>query len=121
MSKVKWKRTKDGIQFIEKKSLAERFQSISFMEAALAVFGLELVIFAVCLIRAVVTDGNAGILICILGYLAFFLSLLGIGVTCYGHYSVEAESKIPWKVGLYTNGTIAVLSVLIYIIGFIFG
>ncbi|MCD8078659.1 MAG: hypothetical protein LUE63_09880 [Lachnospiraceae bacterium] len=119
MAKIKWKRTKDGIQFIEKKTWAERLQSVTFMQAALSLFALAILLTVLCLAWAISSNGQAGWPVILAGFLILFLSAAGVGVTCYGHFSVEAESKIPWKVGLYTNGTVVVLMAAIYILGII--
>ncbi len=117
MAKIKWKRTKDGIQFIEKKTWAERLQSVTFMQAALSLFALAILLIVLCLVWAVSTNGQAGWPVILAGFLILLLGGAGVGVTCYGHYSVEAESRIPWKVGLYTNGAVVVLMAAIYILG----
>ncbi len=119
MAKVKWKRTKNGIQFIEKKTFTERLQNITFMEAAIGIFILEMVLFAVCVLRAAFTHGGAGVEVSLIGYLIILLGILGIFVTCYGHYQVEAKSRIPWKTGIYLNGGMIAAIVILYIVGLI--
>lgn len=117
MAKVKWKRTKDGIKFIEKKTFSERLQTITFMKTAIGIFILEAALFVFCVLRAALSRGGAGIEVSLIGYLIVFLGIVGIFVTCYGHYQVEAESRIPWKTGIYLNGASIAAIVIIYIVG----
>ena len=117
MAKVTWKRTRQGIEFIEKESVWEKLQELSFMQTALALFALEVILFLGALGWAVATGGNAGWPVSILGILILLLGAGGIWVTLYGHYTVEAESTIDWRIGLYTNGAAVAGMLILTIVG----
>ena len=121
MSKVTWKRTRKGIEFIEKKTFGEKMQDVTFMEVALLLFALSALSFLGGIVWAVAAHGQAPWPVNLLGFLVFGLSGAGILVTLYGHYLVEAESKVNWKIGLFTNGGMAALMFLISAAGMIWG
>ena len=121
MSKVTWKRTRKGIQFIEKKTFTERMQNMSFMQTAMFLFAVELVLFLAALSWAVATAGNAGWPVNLMGIAILVLGCIGVAVTLYGHYTVEAESRLNWKIGLYTNGIAAAGMLILSLVGIIAG
>ncbi len=121
MARVKWKRTRRGIVFVEKKTWSEKLQSLTFMQTALALFAVEVVAMLGCLVWAIASNGRAAWPIILLGFLIFVLGCGGVWVTCYGHYTVGAESRIPWKTGIYTNGIMLLLMVAVYILGLVAG
>ncbi len=119
MAKVTWKRTRKGIVFVEKKTLRELLQGMTFMQTAMALFAAEILLLAAAMIWAVATAGNAGWPVSLMGILVFLFGCAGVAVTLYGHYTVEAESRINWKVGLYTNGACAAAILILTVVGFI--
>ena len=88
----------------EKDLLGRRLQDVTFMEMALFLFVLEVVLFLggacvgdrqrrQCALAGQSDrdpDPAAGVPACL--------------VTLYGHYTVEAESQVDWRIGIYTNG-----------------
>lgn len=121
MAKVTWKRTRHGIEFIEKKSFSERIQDVTFMETALFLFIMEILLILGGIIWAVASGGNAGWPVILLALLAAALGIAGVMVTIYGHYTVEAESRVNWKIGIYTNGAVLGVIVIIYLLGVFVG
>ena len=121
MARVTWKRTRNGIEFVEKKSFSERIQDVTFMEMAIFLFILAVILVLGGLVWAIASGGNAGWPVILIALLAIALGVAGILVTVYGHFSVEADSRLNWKVGIYTNGAVVLLMVIFYILGAVFG
>lgn len=121
MARVTWKRTRNGIEFVEKKSFSERIQDVTFMETAIFLFVLAVIFVLGGLIWATASGGNAGWPVILIGLIAIALGIAGILVTAYGHFSVGAESRLDWKVGIYTNGAVVLLMLIFYILGAVFG
>ena len=115
--KVKWKRTREGIVFVEQQSLSERLSKLGFMQVSMSTFFAALALIFLALLIAVVTNGRAPLIISVLWVAAFGMSLIGLWATWYGHFQVKAESKLRWKYGIYTNGAVFVLLTVIYIVG----
>ena len=119
MSRVKWKRTRDGIEFIEKKTLSERMRDITFMQMAMFFFGLQVAILIFAVAWSAVTGGNAPWGVGLLGYLNTFLGIGGIAVTTYGHFVVGAESKTDWKMGILLNFISIMVMITFFLMGLI--
>jgi|GEM_PF-961544 len=101
----------------KKKKLKDRIQALTYMQTALFLFVLSLLLFVFCLWRSITTDGSAGALIAFTGILAFLVAVIGICVTLYGHFAVKLEGKINWIAGVVTNGMMAVIMLMLYISG----
>ncbi len=120
MARVTWKRTRHGIEFIEKKSFSERIQDVTFMEMAMFFFILAALLVVGGLVWATLSGGQAGWPIILMALMALALGIAGIGVTVYGHFGVGAESRMNWKIGVYTNGGVIAVLVLLYLLGAVF-
>jgi len=121
MAKVTWKRTRHGIEFIEKKSALEKMQDLTFMQTSLSIFALEVLLFLGALAWAIATGGNAAWPVSLLGIAILLLGAAGVFVTLYGHFSVEAESAIDWRIGIYTNGASVLCILILTILGLVKG
>ena len=121
MSKVTWKRTRKGIEFIEKKTFGEKLQDVTFMEVSLFLFALSVLCFIGGVAWSIAAHGNAPWPLSLIGILVLGLSVAGVLITLYGHYMVEADSKVNWHVGLFTNGGMAALMLIISVSGAIWG
>ena len=97
--------------------MRELLQGMTFMQTAMALFIAELLLLVSALAWAVATAGNAGWPVSLMGILVFLFGCFGVAVTLYGHYTVEAESRINWKIGLYTNGACAAAVLILTMIG----
>lgn len=116
MWKKKEKRTAEErwLDRRNKKTLQQRLEKVTYMQASLTLFGLSVFLFLLCLWRSVATGGTAGMGIAFIGLLAFFTALAGIGVTLYGHFIVKIEGRIKWIAGVATNGMMFIIMVLLY-------
>ncbi len=119
MSRVKWKRTRDGIEFIEKKTISERMRDITFMQMAMFLFWMQVAIAVLAILWSVLTGGNAPWGVGLLGYLNIILGIGGIAVTAYGHFVVGAESKTDWKMGILLNFISIMVMITFFLMGLI--
>lgn len=101
----------------KKKTFKDRIQALTYMQAALILFALSLLLFVFCLWRSITTGGGAGGLTAFTGILSFLAAVIGICVTLYGHIAVKLEGKINWIAGVVTNGMMAVIMLMLYISG----
>ena len=101
--------------------MAQRFSNLGFMQVSFGTFFTALFFLLISMIIAIATNGHAPLVISVLWVAAFGLSLIGLYVTWYGHFKVQAESKVPWNYGLITNGVVLALLTAIYAVGIIYG
>ena len=101
----------------KRKTLKEWLQARTYMQVALTLFTISVLLFLLCLWQSVATAGNIGIGIALAGILSFAFAVGGVGVTLFGHFVVRMEGKLRWYVGLITNGAVAVIMLLLYISG----
>jgi len=115
--KLKWKRTREGIVFVEKRSLKQRMRGLGFMQISVAALAISLLLLVITLATAIVLAGSAPVWIGFLPLLALILSAFAAAITWYAHFHVGAVSKLPWTVGFFSNGAIALLLLIAYIAG----
>ena len=103
----------------KKKGLSERLGNLTYMQVSLTLFGFAAVLLILSLVLALVTGGEVGWIAATAGLAAFLLSLIGLIITLYGHFAVGMEGKISWKVGLFTNGAVVLITLALYIVGLV--
>lgn len=101
----------------KRKTLKERLRSLTYMQTALTIFAVSLAALGFCLWRAIASNGTSGIVAALVGIFSFILALIGLSVTLYGHFVVRIEGKISWLAGVFTNGTLLVITILLYLSG----
>ncbi len=117
MSSTGRARRSRGLHRKKRKTLRQRLQAMSYMQASLSFFAAGLLALAFCLWRAVSSRGGSGLVVALVGILAFILAIVGIGVTLYGHFVVKMEGKVKWGVGIAANGVLAAFLLLLYLSG----
>lgn len=111
------RKQRDVLKKKKKKSVGDRFASMTYMQASLSLFTVSLLIFALCIWRSAATGGAAGLLAALAAILGFALACAGLGVTLYGHFFVRIEGKLSWKIGILCNGGLALILLLLYLSG----
>lgn len=106
-----------GLHRKKRKTLRQRLASMSYMQASLTFFAAGFLALVFCLWQVVASRGSSGLVVALVGILSFILALVGIGITFYGHLVVKMEGRIPWGVGLATNGVLAAFLLLLYLSG----
>lgn len=101
----------------KRKTLKQRLKAMTYIQAALSLFVLSILLFLFCMWRSIATAGGAGLLIAFFGILSFIAALAGLIVTVYGHFFVRIEGKIKWIAGLATNGMMMVIMLMLYLVG----
>ena len=102
---------------LNKKKGKEFLQSITYMQAAVTLFCLEVFLLTALLAACVRSGGTIGFGGALLGLLIWLMSLSGIGITLFGHFRVRMDGKWPWRIGVQLNGIVAVIMTAFYIIG----
>ena len=102
---------------LKKKKGKELLQSITYMQAAVALFGLEVFLLTALLAACVRSGGAIGLGGALLGMLIWLMSLAGIGITLFGHFRVRMDGKWPWRIGVQLNGIVTVIMTAFYVIG----
>ncbi|WP_434311572.1 hypothetical protein [Hominifimenecus sp. rT4P-3] len=99
------------------KTIKEKLRSLTYMQVSLTLFVVSLLALVFCLWYAISSNGMSGTLVALVGILAFFAALAGLLVTLYGHFAVGIEGKLHWIAGAFTNGTLLVITFLLYLSG----
>lgn len=99
------------------KTIKEKLRSLTYMQASLTLFAVSFFALVFCLWYAISSNGGSGILVALVGIISLFLALSGLLVTLYGHFAVGIEGKIHWIAGIFTNGTLLVVTFLLYLSG----
>ena len=101
----------------KRKTVKEWLQARTYMQVALTLFTISVLLFLLCLWQSIVTAGNIGVGIALTGVLSLALAIGGVGVTLFGHFVVRMEGKLRWYVGLITNGVMMAILLLLYFSG----
>ena len=100
-----------------KKTLGERLRNLTYMQAAMSCFGVGTALFVLSIVLSVTTKGDVGIPEAICGIAGFLFGAAGLGITLFGHFIVGIEGKTDWKVGLYCNLLLILLTAGLYVLG----
>lgn len=99
------------------KNKNRRLRSLSYMTVSLGLFFLSLILSAVLIVRAVLTDGGLGRADAVLGTLALAAVIAGFIVPLYGHFIVRIDGKANWRLGVLLNGVLMLFLVFLYFLG----
>ena len=91
------------------KNKNRRLRSLSYMTVSLGLFFLSLILSAVLIVRAVLTDGGLGSADAVLGTLALAAVIAG--------FIVRIDGKADWRLGVLLNGVLMLFLVFLYFLG----
>ena len=97
--------------------MKKKLPAPGFMVISLGLFGVSLLTSLVIGIRAVSSNGTISYGEGIAVFACLLLCLAGFLITLYGHYVVKAESRLNFRLGLFTNGGLLLVLLFLYFLG----
>ncbi|MBP5153575.1 MAG: hypothetical protein ILP12_01020 [Lachnospiraceae bacterium] len=97
--------------------LKKRWQSITYMQASLALLIPAAGLLIYLLIKTMVTGGGLSLIDAGLGILVFVLAVIGLIIPLYGHFVVQAEARHSWKIPFFLHLALAAVMIVFYLFG----
>ena len=101
----------------EPTGLRKLLRKITYMQLSLSLLVVELGLLIWLFILAVKTNGELSLLQGSIGILCLIFSVIGAIAPLYGHFIVQKNSRISWKVGVILQGIVLLFLVYLYFLG----
>ena len=102
---------------MKKIRLKKLVHAVTYMQVSLLLFILSLIISLALGIRAVTSGGNLEAWEGLLGIVALIFSVLGFITPLYGRFTVHAQTRLDYRIGLVLNGILMLILFFFYFLG----
>ena len=100
-----------------KKKWREKLHRISYMQSAIGLFVLSLLVLLALFVLALLSSGGLKLWAGLIAFLGMLMALAGFILPLYGKYVVGSRDKPDFRWGMLLNGPLFLLYVFFYFLG----
>lgn len=100
-----------------KKKWREKLHRISYMQSAIGLFVLSLLVLLALFVLALLSSGGLKLWAGLIAFLGMLMALAGFILPLYGKYVVGSRDKPDYRWGMLLNGPLFLLYVFFYFLG----
>lgn len=100
-----------------KRKWGEKLHRISYMQSAIGLFVLSLLVLLALFVLALLSSGGLKLWAGLIAFLGMLMALAGFILPLYGKYVVGSRDKPDYRWGMLLNGPLFLLYVFFYFLG----